>query len=456
MTARVLRIELRRSDAPWLAAFIAVVGGATLYLGGPRAWWTALAVGQRELLGLVWPLALAAGAWQARRDRRRRVEELLATTASPRWRRVLPTAAAMAVAAVVGYAGMFAAGVARVGPTASYLPLGSLLIAAVGALSLVPAVWLGMAAGSRLPSALTPPLLAVLGVAALLIGPELLFHAERYGGDPPAALLLLPSTGVARTGVLAEFVTVTGRTALSQVLWLTALAASGLAMLAAASRGARVAAVLPAVLGAAVALSLLPGKVSATTAFDRAAIALVCTSDAPEVCVTRVHAAALDDLRGPARRALAILAAKLPTPPTRVVEDYGRASPGQQPQRPDTILVQLRLSTTGRAADPPDELLWDLLAGAGTRPCVAPSEASDREFLARAAAAEWLLGQPPPALAAGKERPAHPGEAGEALTTLRRLPAGEQRARVAALRQAELACDGRDLLDILVGPGGHR
>jgi len=42
------------------------------------------------------------------------------------------------------------------------------------------------------------------------------------------------------------------------------------------------------------------------------------------------------------------------------------------------------------------------------------------------------------------------------LSTLRSLPADEQRARVAALRQAELACDRRDLIDILVGPDSHR
>jgi hypothetical protein len=34
------------------------------------------------------------------------------------------------------------------------------------------------------------------------------------------------------------------------------------------------------------------------------------------------------------------------------------------------------------------------------------------------------------------------------------LPAEEQRDRVAAFREAELACDNRDRLAILTGPGG--
>jgi hypothetical protein len=120
------------------------------------------------------------------------------------------------------------------------------------------------------------------------------------------------------------------------------------------------------------------------------------------------------------------------------------------------LRIELRLRTAGRAADLPGEILWDLLAGAGTRPCAAPSEASDRHFQARTVAAEWLLGRRPPALDARKDRPADPDQAGRALAALRRLPAGEQRARVAALRQAALACDGRDLLGILNGPDGRR
>lgn len=373
---------------------------------------------------------------------------------------MLPTAVAMALAVVMGYVGMFAVGAGYVGPLASYFPIGSMWIVAVGALSMVPAVWLGLAIGSRLPSALTPPVLAIAGVAALLVAPEMLFHASQSGGDPPGTTLLLPSVAAARTGTMTEFLTATARTHLTQVLWLAALATTGLACFTAASRRAVVAAFLPAVLGAALAVLLLPGRLSAAYVLDQGAIAPVCTADAPKVCVTRTHAAALDDLRGPARQALAVLSAKLPTAPTSVAEDYGSTHLDVQPQRAHTVLVTFRVTDAGRTADPPHEILWDLLAGAGTRPCVDVNQAQleqlARHFRARLVAAAWLIGQPPPADPDGnKDRPAD-HETLQAWETLRGLPATEQRARVAALRRSELACDGRDLLDILVGQGGPR
>lgn len=44
----------------------------------------------------------------------------------------------------------------------------------------------------------------------------------------------------------------------------------------------------------------------------------------------------------------------------------------------------------------------------------------------------------------------------QAVAALRRLPAAEQRARVAALREAELTCAAGDRLGLLTGPGGPR
>jgi hypothetical protein len=104
MTARILRIELLRSTAPWIAVLIAGFGAAEHYLppSSRNDWWTMLAFEVRLMLVVVWPLALGAGAWQARRDRRSSMAELIATTPRPRWRRVVPTAVAMAVGGVTG------------------------------------------------------------------------------------------------------------------------------------------------------------------------------------------------------------------------------------------------------------------------------------------------------------------------------------------------------------------
>ena len=119
MGARILRIELRRSVALWAGLLIAAVGVFVLFASNPpyRSWME-LVIVQRDIMQLTWPLALAAGAWQARRERASRVEELIATTPRPRRWRVLPIAAAMAIAAVAAYLVMLA-GAARPSPSTS-------------------------------------------------------------------------------------------------------------------------------------------------------------------------------------------------------------------------------------------------------------------------------------------------------------------------------------------------
>src|SRR5262252_7172430 len=109
MGGRILRIELRRAVALWAGLLIAAVGVFVLFASNPpyRSW-LELAVIQRDIMQLTWPLALGAGAWQGIRERRSGVEELLATTPRPRRRRVLPIAAAMAIGAVAAYLVMLA------------------------------------------------------------------------------------------------------------------------------------------------------------------------------------------------------------------------------------------------------------------------------------------------------------------------------------------------------------
>jgi hypothetical protein len=293
MTARILRIELRRSTALWSAALIAAAGAFVLYTTAPaHRWWMGLVIVQRDVLQVIWPLALGAGAWQARRERRSRIEELLATTPRPRWRRVAPTAAARASAAAAGYLAMFAVGTGHLSLVSSYFPVGAVPVIVVGALSLVAAVWLGLGIGSRLPWALTAPLLAVAGLAAQAVPLGLV------GSDPvkPGAMLLLPYLQVSwsEPGAL-EAMTVSARASLSQVLWFAALATTGLALFSAASRRTRAAAVLPAVIGAVITLLILPRNLSDTFVLDPASPA--CSSD--KTCVSSMGGAAAPNLREP-------------------------------------------------------------------------------------------------------------------------------------------------------------
>jgi hypothetical protein len=453
MTGRILGIELRRSNARWMALLLLP---AALIFGGAGRGLTVLALDQRQALVQVFPLAMGVAAWHARRDRRSRTDELLATTARPRWQRVLPGAAALAVGALAAYLVSTAINVGMVAAAGAYLSAVALPIIAVGGLALVVGVSFGLGLGRWLPFALIPPLLVVYWTAALFLGDtEAYTEGPNASFEPPGWMLLWGDLQV--VGTEFDFAAVTAGTHLGQGLWAVALATAGLIVFATARRRTGAAAIVPVVLGAAVAVAVLPERYADAYYLDPGAAALVCTPDTPRVCMMRAHQGALADLRGPAREALSILAAKLPDAPTKVVEITYMDPP---PPRADTVHIALQVSGDGRdvrsALGTTPDIRWDLLLGAGTPDCAnanASAPGRRRYDIARFVAAAWLLDQEPPAPA----DPSDPGLLQQSETlpvyqALRELPPAEQRARVAELREAELACDGRDRLDLLTGP----
>ena len=319
--ARILRIELRRSVALGAALVIAAAGVFVLFASNePYGSWMQLVTAQRDIMQLTWPLALAAGAWQALRERRSRVEELLATTPRQRWQRVLPIATAMAIAAVAAYLVMLAGAAGHLRSIDGYFSLGAIPLIALGALAMVGAVWLGLAIGTLLPSPLTAPMLAVIGFVGLAVSPMIVAQDSR---DPGTFLLFPYLQGPGDGG----FRMLSARANLSQALWFVAIAATGLAVFAASRPRTRVAALLPVALGAAIAVPAMPRTLSVAWIEDRRALEVVCTDDAPMLCIPRLHSYALDDIREPAAQALSILAAKLPPAPTRVlVQGVARTS----------------------------------------------------------------------------------------------------------------------------------
>ncbi len=474
MGARILRIELRRSVALWAGLLIAAVGVFVLFASNPPYQsWMELTVFQRDIMQLTWPLALAAGAWQARRERASRVEEVIATTPLPRRWRVLPLAAAMAIAAVAAYLVMFAGAARHLRHLDGYFPVGAVPLIALGALALVAAVWLGLAIGALLPSPLTAPILVVVGFVSLALLPPLLVSPNE---GRPGSYLLFPHLQGPRDGLYA-LQELSARANLSQALWLAALAATGLALFAAARPRTRVAALLPLLLGAAIAVPAMPRQLADAWVADDRATELVCTPDQPQVCIARVYSHTLDQLRGPARQALSVLAAKLPPAPTRVVVQIGgRGNPGLPAA--DTLLMWVSpvadendvagVRREGRAGVSSD-MLAQLLDGAGIPPCVnllgfdptrlepgAPEPEPDIRYLAaRSAATAWLLDRDLPQASKGAKE-SEETLAPQALAALRAMPAGEQQARVAALRDAERTCAPGDRLDLLTGPSGIR
>lgn len=428
--SRILGIELRRSSAAG-AALILLLAGAALLYAVPQLWsagWMPLAMRQRQYLVLLWPLALAAGAWQARREHRSNVADLFASTPRPRMRRMAPTLGASGIAVLCAYLAMVAAGAPWIAGTARYLPPAAVAVVAVGALALVAAAWLGLAVGRLLPSLVTAPALAVAGIGLLMVIPAAARHKEWL------ALVFSPMYGM---GQYTDYQTVYGRVSAAQAIWLIALAVTAAALLGSGGGRSRLVALLPAVLGAALAITVVPrDKEFVANPVDPVAQEQVCAEGSPRVCVARVHAGLLPEVVPPARQAMTMLA-KLPDAPAEAHEDtttfYPDAAP---PRRAGTVLIPVRVDASGHLADA-DRIIPEMLyaAGANTHGC---GQGPSTE-VARAAGA-WLSGREPVAEYAGE--PAEVNPAAVALWQgLRRLPETEAAARVAAVRRAALACE---------------
>jgi hypothetical protein len=449
---RILRVELRRSNARWMLLLLLP---SVFTFGGAGRGLSVLALDRRQGLIAAFPLIMGVAAWHARRDRRSRMDELLATTARPRWQRVLPAAAALAIgvlaanllAVTVDFGLAVAAG--------GYLSASAVPILAVGALALLVPMAFGLAVGRWLRFVLVLPLLVAYLPLYLFFGDiEAWTEGPDATGDPPGWPLLWEE--LQPVGTPFEMTAVAARAHLGQSVWALALVAAGLIVFATTRPRTRATAVVAVVAGAAVAVPVLPDRYADAYYLDPGATAQVCTPDAPRICVTRAHRPALADLRGPAREALAILAAKLPDAPTSVVEVADPFGSEPPPPRRDTIHFVLWVGNDSREDRSPADLKWALLAGAGTFGCPDPEPGFTPERrrydIARVVAAAWLLDREPPA-------PADPNDPGllrrdETLPpyrALRELPPQEQRDRVAALREAELACTGTDRLDVLIG-----
>ena len=441
---RIIGIELRRSHAPTLAVLIIVVSAGALAAAG-ASWsgqWLRFGYDHASALFILAPLALAGGAMLGRGERRTRTEELHGSTARPRWQRVTPTAAALAIAVAVAHLLVFAAGTAIVATRATYLSAGPVLIPLADVTILAGAAVLGLAAGRAWPSPLVPPALAVVGLLVQVVA------ADRT----PGTITRLDNLSLLAQPPTYDWDVTTGRAVLGHLVLGAGLALGGFVLAAAASWLPRVVAV--AVLAAAlVAAAVLPGtRMADRYRVDLAAQRLVCADGTPQVCVTAVHAATLESAAPQVRRALDLLG-KLPGGPSRAVEwraagiyepGSADADPPTVPAGPGTVAFDLGLDDAGHIA--PD-LTETIVYGAGTSRL--GCEPADE--VARAAAGAWLLGADDLNVSdlPGDDEEIHT-QARETLRRLRTLPAAEQTRRVTALRDAALTCS-TDLLPLLTG-----
>jgi uncharacterized integral membrane protein len=457
VNARILRIELRRTIAPWAALVSLVVALGFLYsFSGPwtkemLAWneqWTLAAYWTRFLLVFLWPIAIGAGVIGGMRDSRSGMVELLTTMSRPGLHRAAKLAVALGGLLALSYLVVFAVGAVQAMLNGGFFSFAWLPIVLVGVLSLIAGAWIGLGVGRLLPHPLTAPALAVPVFAAVLVFPSVPAPEIMFEGPVPLRVgLLSPAFHV----IDDPFLITAGRVDLGQSIWLAGLAIAGLMLLAAGSRRAKALAAVPLVVALAVALPVLPATSAESKSVDPVAIEQVC--DGP-VCVTRMNEAQLARIAGPAKEALQLLGT-LPGAPVKVVELDRRLGFDEVPPRAaDAVIADLR-DWSLRLSTETGDVKRALLAGAGTPSCFGYlGGPSLDERTARTIAAAWFLGDLKPLKFSGWVNKEYAASTERLWATFRALPEGEQRTRIIALRQAGLTCQGNQL-DILVGGGAR-
>ncbi|WP_405996422.1 hypothetical protein [Streptomyces sp. NBC_00986] len=462
MNLRVLRTELRRSVAPWAGGVILTSALAFLYLvngswwNGTTAWtaqWTSLALWTRSLLFYLWPLAVGFGALQGLRDHRSRMVELLTSTPRPARHRAAVPAGATAITLASAYALLVLVGGVQVLANTEYTHAGWLPISSVGALFLVAGAVLGMGAGRALPSALTPPLLAMGAFAftALMhmslgrtatIDPATGFTTT----EPNRLSLLSPEVDE----VHSTLVTLSASVHIGQTIWVLGMATTGFALLVAATRRARLLALTPVLAGALLALLVLPSDPDRMYVVDQAAAELVCEGP---VCVTRAHQDRLGDLASPGKEALRLLQGALGgRAPVSVRENTAVQAEGSTPKWSRTTVLLDFDDDLVAAARGEQQLTWALLAK-GLVPGCTPVGWSGfgGDQYAQAVAVGWVLGELKPLPGPTAEMRAEVDtKARPVWKKLMTLPRAEQLSRIEAMRGAALTCEG-DPFDVLSG-----
>ncbi|MEU4562190.1 hypothetical protein AB0F72_27720 [Actinoplanes sp. NPDC023936] len=307
MSARIMTLEFRRGTGALLAAVVAV-GGILLSLitwANPDSTGPWSASGPGILSGLMTagillgPLVAAAGAWVGSRERRLRVDELLTVVSRPRWQRDLTAVAALVVAVTAGLIPVLAVIAAPVFPALSYGGGRWPLLGLLALLEFLTCLSIGFAAGRLLPYRWTAPIVALVVYVAAVVP---VYTKSSIGQLVP---MTLPGGDGQRLRLTVG---------VQAAVWFLACI---VALLTLAGARRRAWALLPAVLAVAMAvpLSTLPYRfngnsyTAAWTEPDPVALTLVCTDDAPKVCVQRVHEALLPAVTQVVRPVLAELPA---------------------------------------------------------------------------------------------------------------------------------------------------
>ena len=458
MNIRVLRIELKRSVASWAGAVVLTTALTFLYLlnsewwRGTTAWtaqWTSMALWTRSLLFYLWPLAVGLGALQGLRDHRSKMSELLTSTPRPARHRAAALAGTTAITLASAFALLVLVGGVQVLTNTEYTHVGWLPVSLVGALALVAGAVLGMGAGRALPSVLTPPALAMGAFVFTALMYMSVGRTETAGPSgipitaPNQVSLLSPGVEEVREVLL----TLSASVHVGQTVWVLGMAATGFALLVAATPRARLTALAPVLVGLVIALLVLPSDPRRMYVVDEAAAELVC--DGP-VCVTKTQEARLASLAGPGKEALRLLHAALgDQAPVSVRENTAVPPEGSTPRwSRETVLLDFDDAVIATAKG--KELTRALIARSMVPGCTPVGWEGYGDAAALSIAAGWVTGDLEPLGGTGRSATEQMAEARPVWKKLKALPQDEQLARISAMRAAALSCKGEPL-DALTG-----
>jgi hypothetical protein len=266
----------------------------------------------------------------------------------------------------------------------------------------------------------------------------ILMTAHIPGASPlPNRVALLSPALTEPRGV---FVTTAVSVDSGQFIFFAGLAVTGVALLGARSVRTRLLGLLPAVLTGVLALSLFPAAPDDDTALDSVAVQRLCDGT---VCVTRMHEDRLPVMATAGREALRLLA-RVPGAPTRVDEETAPAVADNPSRDPAVVLVDLQSFPELRTADA-DALRLAMVAGAGTPSCYRAYDYSEADIAARTISAAWFTGELRALPQYGHEWSYMQGTVTPVWQTFQRLPASTQLARITAMRQVLLTCQGNPL-----------
>ncbi|MFJ8935113.1 hypothetical protein ACIRL0_05270 [Streptomyces sp. NPDC102365] len=454
MNLRVLRTELRRSVAPWAGVVVLVPSLAFLYLVDAAWWrdttawtaqWTPMAMWTRSLLYYLWPLAVGLGALQGLRDHRSKMYELLTSTPRPARHRAAVLTGTTALTLTTAFALLVLVGAVQVWGNTGYTHAGWLPISLVGAFFLVAGATLGMGAGRALPSALTPPALAMTAFVFTVLMHASLGRTETATSsgipltEPNQVSLLSPTVEEVRDALL----TLSASVHLGQTVWLLGMATTGFVLLIASTRAARLIAVTPLLAGGVAALLVLPSDPARMYVVDKAAAEPVC---AGPVCVTTTQRARLDGLAGPGKEALRLLHTALgDRAPVSVRENAAVLPWGSTPRwSRESVLFEFDDAMISGVTG--EKLTRALIAQAMVPMCVPTGwSGTAADPAAQSVAVAWVTGDLEPLAGTGFSAAEQTAAARPVWQDLKALPQDEQLARISAMRTTALSCEGDPL-----------